>query len=616
MWLLWHVLLVVWTCHAAPDSMVPREHDDPLSASPVNISGVFRGMWSRDLRVTGESPSYLNVPKKEYGVFVSHLRSVSSTARYLHNVQGDLLLRDGLYMTDDDLRLGLSGYYIPQIGRLHALVIPTVPIRLPFSDTEKVVENAEYRKALRQMAHVLARRRYLDRGGGEEEELLLYKECMFRLEMRVKNADVDTEVDTEQGGQVEDGLPVVPLGRLLLGASSVLGLPFVQPHEGGPLSPLLSGMPVLELGQLGDNGPYVQTAATISDGAIPEAKVVESDIELRGVLYSENCNMSWVVNARLSRGDRQEEKAVRYSMLMTPLTFFQVFLILRQMGASSTQAAASRISVISISMQAVMDAYLCLVHLTSALILDVLFTPFTTLAVVQFLSFAIFEMRFLLVVWRAGRGPAAHASNWGVGHDLSMLYMRFYGALLLGIFAFYQLQHFLQPIILILFSFWVPQIVHTACGDPRMALRPQFVVGMSLSRLMLPMYVYLCPHNLLKVQTKPVACAILVAWVTLQVVVLLLQQRWGPRWFIPKRWQPTKYDYHRCASKRELRTASVDVEKNITVVECVICMAPVEVDGGPSRMVTPCGHFYHTQCLNQWMDVKMECPTCRRALPP
>lgn len=33
-------------------------------------------------------------------------------------------------------------------------------------------------------------------------------------------------------------------------------------------------------------------------------------------------------------------------------------------------------------------------------------------------------------------------------------------------------------------------------------------------------------------------------------------------------------------------------------------------------MMTPCKHYYHPTCLKQWMDQKMECPTCRSELPP
>ncbi len=51
-------------------------------------------------------------------------------------------------------------------------------------------------------------------------------------------------------------------------------------------------------------------------------------------------------------------------------------------------------------------------------------------------------------------------------------------------------------------------------------------------------------------------------------------------------------------------------------VECVICMNPADVGQAGARMVTPCNHFFHNHCLERWMDVKMECPTCRRPLPP
>jgi hypothetical protein len=45
-------------------------------------------------------------------------------------------------------------------------------------------------------------------------------------------------------------------------------------------------------------------------------------------------------------------------------------------------------------------------------------------------------------------------------------------------------------------------------------------------------------------------------------------------------------------------------------------MAPVKCDARAERMVTPCAHFFHKECLERWMEVKMECPTCRGVLPP
>ncbi len=33
-------------------------------------------------------------------------------------------------------------------------------------------------------------------------------------------------------------------------------------------------------------------------------------------------------------------------------------------------------------------------------------------------------------------------------------------------------------------------------------------------------------------------------------------------------------------------------------------------------MKTPCNHKYHDKCLKEWMNIKKECPQCRKPLPP
>lgn len=32
-------------------------------------------------------------------------------------------------------------------------------------------------------------------------------------------------------------------------------------------------------------------------------------------------------------------------------------------------------------------------------------------------------------------------------------------------------------------------------------------------------------------------------------------------------------------------------------------------------MKTPCDHIFHTECLEKWMEMKHECPFCRRNIP-
>lgn len=56
---------------------------------------------------------------------------------------------------------------------------------------------------------------------------------------------------------------------------------------------------------------------------------------------------------------------------------------------------------------------------------------------------------------------------------------------------------------------------------------------------------------------------------------------------------------------------------------CVVCSSEFQVDGRPLDVIVPCGHCYHSECLQQWFTTREEskihsvntkpktCPTCR-----
>lgn len=51
-----------------------------------------------------------------------------------------------------------------------------------------------------------------------------------------------------------------------------------------------------------------------------------------------------------------------------PLCAAQVVLLIRQMEATATQAAVAKVSLLTVGQQAIMDAYLCLLHLTTGVL--------------------------------------------------------------------------------------------------------------------------------------------------------------------------------------------------------------------------------------------------------
>ena len=50
-------------------------------------------------------------------------------------------------------------------------------------------------------------------------------------------------------------------------------------------------------------------------------------------------------------------------------------------------------------------------------------------------------------------------------------------------------------LLFVLYSFWVPQIVMNARKGVRLPLNHTYVIGMSLARLVIPLYIYGCPEN-------------------------------------------------------------------------------------------------------------------------
>lgn len=83
--------------------------------------------------------------------------------------------------------------------------------------------------------------------------------------------------------------------------------------------------------------------------------------------------------------------------------------------------------------------------------------------------------------------------------QITVLHLKFYGALVMAIVAFwYAEQSNRSLVILILYSFWVPQIILNIVTESRKPLHPYFLFGMSLTRSVAPIYVFAVQNNFLR----------------------------------------------------------------------------------------------------------------------
>lgn len=197
----------------------------------------------------------------------------------------------------------------------------------------------------------------------------------------------------------------------------------------------------------------------------------------------------------------------------------------------------------------------------------------------------------------------------------------------------YFINNALYYLTLIAYSMWIPQIIKNIYDDTYGPFSWHYVIGMSISRSFVPLYFLSTQDNFLSIEENRTFGTILVLYLILQIVGLLVQKKCGPRFFVPKKMHPQKYDYHREIPPEVLEQASNGR------LECLICMEHVHVpqedrlppevqleegaggaeddenENGP-YVITPCNHIYHENCLSRWLECKFECPACRTTIPP
>jgi hypothetical protein len=320
--------------------------------------------------------------------------------------------------------------------------------------------------------------------------------------------------------------------------------------------------------------------------------------------------------------ERAYPKAAKYSLLATLVCLVQIVCLFRQLNFTETPAAAARVSLLCIGWQAVLDAIVCVVHLLLCAFLPQLFTAFASVAFFKLIIFIVVEMRYIVVISHS-RDPQRFFQG-GINQlrqEWALIHLRFYAVLFMSLVMLFFFQNFVDVLVFLAYSYWVPQIVTNCIREVRTPFHRDYLTGVSLTRLVIPLYLYGCPENLATFisgehpkEPNVAMCLALIAWTGVQVGVLILQEKLGPHFMIPARFLPEKYQYSRPLPRSILEQAEPEAGGE---VECVICYMGIEVRGQRnSYMLTPCDHLFHPACLERWMEQKLECPVCRSVLPP
>jgi hypothetical protein len=389
-------------------------------------------------------------------------------------------------------------------------------------------------------------------------------------------------------------------------------------------------------------------------------------LKLNGVLLSRECGILY--NLHDAEGLRSQlffRKVATYAGISAFVYLVQLLLLSRQVDRSRTPAGLSRVSLWTFLAQSIVDSVSFAGHITFAIIANG--RPSLSLVAPAFVACVLFafESQHAILINQVQAPedavapppprpvqqepslpsqvvPTPTTAPRSTGPTFSSLLFRHIRSdpqarIWLGMFFFltFIVRVIVTPSLALVFVasmyslFWLPQIIRSVKKGRSSALTAEYLIGTSLCRLFHALYFLACPKNVLDVEPRGWIWY-LVIFIFLQVAVVLLQQRFGPAFFLPKRFARAQvHDYHPA-----LPLSAADPEApDESLGDCAICMEAIHtedekqlehVTGGLLRNVgarrsyslAPCQHLFHTECLEKWLAIKNICPHCRRPLPP
>lgn len=387
-------------------------------------------------------------------------------------------------------------------------------------------------------------------------------------------------------------------------------------------------------------------------------------LQVTAMIYSPNCG--FVLMAPEMRGKKAEEfnaQSSHFGLAGAAVAAAQIWLLIRQMNESNTLSTVSRVSFWTIAMMWVVDGYFFFSFLFVAMFMPASFLPMAAGSFCYLMITAQFGIRFLVATYRVqrqSRGAAAVAPPAADGglpmqetatvipanqpanrdddanYDVGIMQIRFYFTLMAMLLLTLHsttwpqvLRNLLMDFTLLLTnSYWLPQVWRNVMRGCRKAFRWEFVFGTSILRLAAVAYFYLYDDNIFKIPRNPALVGIVAGWVTVQCLLLIVQDVLGPRFLLPAASLPPVYDYHPSLGADDEEAAQdmgTRTESGGRSFDCVVCMQTVEIPRAGSEevgllgrrgyMVTPCKHVFHSHCLEGWMRFRLQCPICRNPLP-
>jgi hypothetical protein len=231
-----------------------------------------------------------------------------------------------------------------------------------------------------------------------------------------------------------------------------------------------------------------------------------------------------------------------------------------------------------------------------------------------FASFMFIYSKLMINVFESSINTEAIIGEYGRSRLTSNFQSRSFFIIFFTFMLIILLSKFYFITVPLLHLFFVPQIILNSINGYKKSVSIVAVTIILLTKGLVSAYFLIYEDNFIKFKPDYLMFVTITCFLGIQGLVLYWQ-RFKPRFLVPRKYRPMHYEYFR-SKEEEARLEGLDNT-------CNICMTPLNIGKSMEQVVnfsktlhTPCNHKYHQDCLLHWLEIKMECPTCRSKLPP
>ena len=333
---------------------------------------------------------------------------------------------------------------------------------------------------------------------------------------------------------------------------------------------------------------------------------------------------------------------LNYSIILTVAAFIEIYFCTKFLLIVSENAQmALNLDLYTIFMQIMWSALICGVNFFLSLTYEPLTYEYGMPSMIYFALFSIFLLRILFIGWKSRYLELLFADVAQFRKKLFRFYLIFYCLLFCTLISIKLWYTYFILTFFLFASTWIFQIYYSAKQGTKPPMPYSYIFVASLFKILIPIYLKAYENNIFSLRPSYFKVFLCVITVFIEAVIVSLQKLLGPKFFIPRNYRQQSLDYYKSAD---------EIPENAKSNECVICLENLENLGvnmeednddllikekgnyierlammiqkwnkkknGKPYMKTPCGHIFHTRCLETWLEVKNECPYCRQKIPP